>query len=298
MAEQMYEATGMEEFGLLSLSTSDYPRLHELVERANQRFASRHVSVSLPSLRVDKMLQHIPSLVNSVRKSGLTVAVEAARDDMRAAIRKRVTDGDLLDGVRQAYEAGWRSVKLYFMCGFPGERADDIDGIVHLCRQVSEARRAHGVGPAAVRASVGWLVPKPHTPLQWAAQPTAEYFHDARRRLTGLLKAKKGPIRIRTHNVERSVLEAVFSRGDRRLAPVIEHAYRAGARFEGWDECFDADRWQQAFEATGVDPAFYAHRERAHSEVLPWAHLIGPIPTDTLWREYLDLFAQLGTSPP
>ena len=302
IAEEMYWATGADELGLLSLSTADYPRLPELAKAINERFEPRGVNISLPSLRVDKMLSGIPWMVNSVRKSGLTLAIEAANDDMRAAIQKRVTDGDLMEGVRQAYEAGWRSVKLYFMCGFPGERPDDLDGIVRLAREVSDARRAMGKGPAQVNASVGWLVPKPHTPLQWAAQPTAEYFLDARRRMKAILdpsgKRKKGPVRIKTPSIERSVLEAVFARGDRRLADVIEHAYRNGARFDGWDECFRPDLWNQAFEATGIDPAWYAHRERSYDEVLPWSHLCGGARDDFLKQQYDDTFVKLGVDRP
>lgn len=312
MAEEMYRSTGMDEFGLLSLSTADYPDLRELADRANERFAARRVNISVPSLRVDKMLQNIPWMVNSVRKSGLTMAVEAANDDMRAAIRKHVTDGNLLDGVKQAYAAGWRGVKLYFMAGFPGERPEDIDGIVHLSRKVSDARRELGKGPANVNASVGWLVPKPYTPLQWAAQPRAEYFHDARRRMAGLLyggtearrhggtKGKKssGPIKLKTHNVERSILEAVFARGDRRLADAVEHAYKAGARFDGWDECFKNEIWQRAFEATGVDPDFYAHRERSPLEIFPWSHLHGGAGDEYLARQYDDVFTQIGMLRP
>jgi radical SAM family uncharacterized protein len=302
MAEEMYAATGMDEFGILSLSTADYPHLRELAERANAQFASRRVNISVPSLRVDKMLQSIPWMVNSVRKSGLTMAVEAASDDLRAAIRKLVTDGNLLDGVRQAFEAGWRTIKLYFMCGFPGERPQDIDAIVDLAKQVSDARRDIAGSPAKVNAAVGWLVPKPYTPFQWAAQPSAEYFHEARMRLNDRLGKRKGkrggPVRIKTHNVERSVLEAVFARGDRRLADAIEHAFRAGARFDGWDECFKPRLWDEAFDATGIDPAFYAHRERPIDEVFPWAHLHGGAPTDYLARQYEDVFVHVGMTKP
>ncbi|MBI3835871.1 MAG: TIGR03960 family B12-binding radical SAM protein [Planctomycetes bacterium] len=319
MAEEMYRATGMDEFGLLSLSTADYPDLRELATRANEQFAARHVNISVPSLRVDKMLQNIPWMVNSVRKSGLTMAVEAANDDMRAAIRKHVTDGNLLDGVKQAYAAGWRGIKLYFMCGFPGERESDIDGIIHLSRKVSEARRELGKGPANVNASVGWLVPKPYTPFQWAAQPRAEYFHEARRRMSSVLAdsqhpaypsrnrkgagqrrngKSRGPIKIKTHNVERSILEAVFARGDRRLAPVVAHAFKGGARFDGWDECFKREHWDRAFDSCGLDPDFYAHRERPPSEVFPWTHLHGGPPDDYLERQYEDVFLQIGVEKP
>ncbi len=298
MAEEMYAATGIDEFGLLSLSTADYPDLKELATRANQQFTDRRVNISVPSLRVDKMLQNIPWMVNSVRKSGLTMAVEAANDDMRAAIRKHVTDGSLLDGVRQAFEAGWRSVKLYFMAGFPGERPDDIDGIVRLARRVADVRKELGKGPARVNASVGWLVPKPYTPFQWAAQPRAEYFHETRIRLNRMLHEKKSTVRIKTHSVERSVLEAVFARGDRRLADAIEHAYRHGARFDGWDECFDARLWKDAFEATNIDPDWYAHRQRPENEIFPWAHLHGGAPDEYLHRQYEDVFTQIKMPQP
>lgn len=316
MAEEMYRCTGQEELGLLSLSTADYPHLRELAERVNERFASRHVNISVPSLRVDKMLQNIPWMVSTVRKGGLTMAVEAASDDLRAAIRKLVTDGNLLDGVKAAYSAGWRTVKLYFMCGFPGERPEDIDEIVHLSRRVSEARREVSTGPAQVNASVGWLVPKPYTPFQWAAQPRAEYFHEARRRMAGVLQGYNGGngrgaysknkkksktyrgVKIKTHSVERSILEGVFARGDRRLAPVIERAFRMGARFDGWDECFNPRLWDEAFAAESIDPAWYAHRERRPDEVFPWSHLHAGPPTDYLARQYDDVFVHVGQSRP
>ena len=298
IAEQCWLSTGMDELGLLSLSTADYPHLTELAKRINERFTSRMVNISVPSLRVDKMLENIPWMVNGVRKSGLTIAVEAANDDMRAAIRKKVTDGRLLDGVRQAFKAGWKSVKLYFMAGFPGERPDDIEGIWNLSNEISQVRCEFGKGPATVNAAVGWLVPKPYTPLQWAAQPRAEYFHEVRRQLTDLSRSRRSTVRIKTHSIGRSILEAVFSRGDRRLADSIEWAWRKGARFDGWDECFDAQRWKNAFEATNIDPDWYAHRERGYDEVFPWAHIHSGPPIDYLERQYDDVFVQIGRSKP
>ncbi|GIK15134.1 MAG: B12-binding domain-containing radical SAM protein [Planctomycetota bacterium] len=299
MAEEMHRATGIEEFGLLSLSTADYPHLRELAERANRQFASRRVNISVPSLRVDKMLANIPWMVNTVRKGGLTIAVEAARDDMREAIRKKVTDGNLLDGVREAYKAGWRSVKLYFMSGFPGERPEDIDGIWELSRQVSEARKAVAGHPASVKASVGWLVPKPYTPFQWAAQPRAEYFAGVRQRFVELMRnQRRVPVKVQMHGIERSILEGVFARGDRRLAPVIERAWRLGARLDGWDECFNPAIWKQAFEEEGIDPDWYAHRERGATEVFPWAHLHGGPPEEYLQNQYDDVFVKIATPKP
>jgi radical SAM family uncharacterized protein len=298
IAEEAYRSTGQEELGLLSLSTADYPHLRELSERVNAHFADRNVNISVPSLRVDKMLANIPWMVNAVRKSGLTIAVEAARDDMRAAIRKKTTDGRLLDGVRAAYEAGWRSVKLYFMAGFPGERPEDITGIVDLSRQISEARRPIAGGPARVKASVSWLVPKPFTPFQWAAQPEADYFREARRMLNAANRSRKSAVKIITHGPERSVLEAVFARGDRRLADVIETAWRRGARFDGWDETFDNNHWTDAFSHTGIDPAFYAHRERPLDELMPWEMFRSGPPLDWMKKQYDDVFTKINVPKP
>ncbi len=298
LAEQALEATGQKELGLLSLSTADYPKLRELSEAANARFGPRKINISMPSLRVDRMLANIPFMVNSVRKSGLTIAVEAARDEMRAAIRKKVTDGNLMDGVLAAYKAGWRSVKLYYMCGFPGEGPADIDGIWDLSVQVSKARRQLGLAPASVNASVGWLVPKPFTPFQWAPQRRAEDFHAVRRRLRELSRSMRSAVHVKTHNVERSILEGVFARGDRRLAPAIERAWRLGARFDGWDETFSAAIWERAFAETGIDPAWYTHRERPYGELLPWAHIGSGPSTPYLEHQYDDVFVKLGQAGP
>ncbi len=293
IAEQAYWATGHDEIGLLSLSTGDYPHLRELAERVNERFAARKVNISLPSLRVDKMLQNIPWMANSVRKGGLTIAAEAASDDMRAVIRKKVSDGNLLDGVRAAYQAGWKRVKLYFMAGYPGEREQDIRGIWELSRAVSAERRKLGKGAARVTAAVGWLVPKPFTPLQWMAQPRVEYFHEVRRELLGSARRRRSAVHLQFHNPERSVLEAVFARGDRRLGPVIHEAWQRGARFDAWDETFDNRIWLDAYEATGIDPDFYAHRERGFDELLPWDHIRLHLTRDYLEKSYADVLRRI-----
>ncbi len=299
IAEQQHRSTGHIELGLLSLSTADHPRLRELSERINDQFEGRGVNISMPSLRVDKMLKDIPWMANSVRKSGLTIAVEAARDQLRAAIRKKVTDGDLFDGVLAAYKAGWHRVKCYFMVGFPGETEDDIRGIYDIAVEMSQLRRQIGKGPANINASIGWLVPKPFTPFQWAAQPRVEYFEQAREVLMEMSRTKRRrAVRVRTHSPERSILEAVLSRGDRRLSAVIEAAYRHGAVFDGWDEQFRWEFWQRAFDETGVDPDWYAHRERGYDEVLPWDHIRSGPRRESLQGQYDDVFAQTGQDPP
>lgn len=334
IAEEAYWATGHHEISLLSLSTADYPHLRELAEQFHARFASRHVNLSFPSLRVDKMLQNIPWMANQVRKGGITMAVEAARDDMRSAIRKKVTDGRLLDGVREVYKAGWNRVKLYFMAGFPGEREEDIRGIWEVANAVSVERCKLNKPAADVNASVGWLVPKPFTPLQWMAQPTLEYFLAVREQLHALSRSrrrtapvvvdggmggyggvaqmrendwrntqgrwngKKSRVRITTHSPHRSILEGVFARGDRRLGGVIREAWKRGARFDGWDETFRYETWLDAFHATGVDPAFYAHRERGYGEVLPWDHIGLHMRRGYLEEAYDNLYTTIGVSRP
>lgn len=297
IAENAWRATGYSEIGLLSLSTADYPHFAELADRIEKEFAPRMVSIAMPSLRVDKMLQNIPWLTKQVRKTGMTIAVEAADDTMRHAIRKRVTDENLLAAVQEAYKAGWRSLKLYFMAGFPGETEEDVKGIWRLACQVSDARRNLGKGPAAVNASVSWLVPKPFTPMQWAAQKDAEYFRRVHYTLKNLERGtRRMPVKIKTHGFARSWLEAVFSRGDRRLGRAIEAAWRDGARFDAWDETFEFERWQKAFADHGIDGAWYANRERAADEVFPWDHIEGP---DKAWlrRQYDDIFETLRTRP-
>jgi radical SAM family uncharacterized protein len=282
-AEQAYRATGFDEIALTSLSTSDYPHLAELLAKLNERFSPRHVSISVPSLRVDQQLALIPAAVAGVRKSGLTIAAEAARDSMRRRIGKKVTDDDLLAGVRSAYAAGYRSVKLYFMVGFPGETEDDLCGIVELAKRVAFERRAVAGQPASVNASISPLVPKPHTPFQWIAQRDGDYFHQARLLLKGL--AMRSPVQVRFHKIERSLLEGVFARGDRRVGRVIELAFQAGARFDGWDECFNYALWLRAFADAGLDPAFYAQRARPFDEILPWDHIESGHPREWLVRQ-------------
>ncbi len=298
LAEEGYWGTGYDEIGLLSLSTSDYPHLRELAARLTERFAPRHVSISFPSLRVDRMLRDLPAVGSTVRKAGLTMAVEAADDAMRAALRKKVVDGDLLAGVRAAYAAGWRHVKLYFMAGLPGERPEDIDGIWHLAQQVSRARCDLGLGPAAVTAAVAWLVPKPHTPLQWMPQPRPEYFREVRRRLLELKRTQRAAIHFSLSRTERAQLEAVLARGDRRLGAVVYEAWRRGARLDGWDDCFRPDLWTAAFAAVGLDPAFYAHRARPLTERFPWDHIAHPLGRDYLERSYRDVYDRLGRPLP
>jgi len=284
LAEQAWHATGQEEIGLLSLSTGDYPHLPHLLERLNDRFVHRHVNVAVPSLRVDRILRDLPRLLRAVRKPSLTFAPEVATDRLRCAIGKNFTNEALFDGLRAAYQAGWRSVKLYFLCGLPGETQSDVEQIWHLAARAADLRRQVSGSPAAVSATISWLVPKPHTPLQWAPQPRPDYFARVRRILKQQARRTPAPVSLKFHHLQRSVLEAVLARGDRRLAPAIELAWRFGARFDAWSDHFRPRAWERAFRQAGVDPDFYAHRQRGYDELLPWAHLEAGLPAARLRR--------------
>ena len=219
--------------------------------------------------------------------------MEAAGDKLRKAIGKQVTDTELLATMKTAYEAGWRKVKLYFMVGFPGETDADLDAMVELTAQISRLRREIGEHPADVSAAVSWLVPKPHTPLGWMAQQQQEYFRQVRQQIIDAKKQLRGVnIRFKFHNLQRSLLEGALARGDRRLSRVLETAYRSGAHFDAWDECFKYELYQDAFAQCKLDPTFYAQRERGQNEILPWDHLAGNN-KQKLYRRYQRIMKML-----
>jgi len=281
------QATGFDEVSLLSLSSSDYPKLDELIERLSAELTPRRVSISLPSLRVGTQLKHLPKLTSEVRKGGLTIAPEAGSERLRRALRKNITEDDMLAGVRAAYEAGWRKVKLYFMAGLPGETDADIEAIADLCRRLSAAGKDIVSQPGAINASVSWFVPKPHTPMQWCAAAEPERLLGTRRRLRDL--SRRTAVNFRFHWVERSLLEAVVARGDRRIGEVIEAAWLAGARMDAWNEHFDYSPWQGAFEQVGLDPKALACRELPLDAALPWSHIRCGPPVEQLRVEHARL---------
>jgi len=270
-AVEAYRNTGYDQVSLLSLSTGDYPEFPALIQALRAALTPRGVSLSVPSLRVNEQLQSLPELVAEVRKSGLTLAPEAAREEMRTAIGKRISDEDLYEGVRTAYRMGWRQVKLYFMIGLPGERDEDLDAIIEMAHEVSGLRRQIKGRPANVNVSISSFVPKPHTPLQWAPMATRAYLQDAHRRLRERVKMRS--VRLRMHDVGRSMLEGFLCRGDRRVADVIEAAWRAGAILDAWDEHFNPAIWDDAIATVGLDPDWYRHRPRDPDELLPWDHI-------------------------
>jgi radical SAM family uncharacterized protein len=276
-AKQQYAATGFNTVSLLSLSTSDYPYLEELIEAMNTHFAPLHVGLSVPSLRVQKQLQLLPKMVTSVRKGGLTIAVEAASEHLRQTINKPITDEDLCAAVTAAFEAGFLRLKLYFMVGFPGETEGDILKIVDLSQKLSLLRQEVDGKFADITAAISWLVPKAHTPFGWLGQKDRAYFENAKE----LILSRKRELKLRFvkfnfHECDRSILESAMGRGGRELCEVTETAWRNGAKFDLWSEGFGLKPWQEAFEAAGLDLETEAQKSFEPDQSLPWSHLGGP----------------------
>ncbi len=278
--------SGYQEMTLSSLSTSDYRPLEHLCDGLLDWCEPNRVSLSLPSLRADNFSLGLMERVQHVRKSGLTFAPEAGTQRLRNAINKNVTEEDLLRSCRTAFSGGWSSVKLYFMLGLPTETDEDVLGIADLAEKVYKTWKEVTPNPrrgVTITVSTAWFVPKPHTAFQWEPQITMEEYQ---RRVKLLREHMKGrSIKYNWHDSQTSFLEAVFARGDRKVADVIETAWRHGAKFDAWSEYFDFDRWLAAFEACGVDPAFYANRTREKEELLPWDVTSVGVTKNFLWRE-------------
>jgi radical SAM superfamily enzyme YgiQ (UPF0313 family) len=284
-AEAVYAATGHDEIALTSLSSGDYPHIRELMTRLNERFGPRRVSVSLPSLRIDERLAELPRLMTTVRKGGFTVAPEAGTEALRVIIRKPIRDADLLATARAAFEEGWNHLKLYFMIGLPTETPADIEGIVETSRRVSAVGREILGHWADVNVTTSPMVPKPHTPFQFAAQHPFEYVEEIERRLGRLARGSR--VHLKLHDPKTSYVEAVLARGDRRVGRAVVEAWKLGARFDEWREHFDFDRWMEAFRRAGIDPDFYARREIPGTELLPWDVFDVRLSKEQLWKDWL-----------
>lgn len=270
-AWQAYQNTGYNEISLLSLSTSDYPHFAELIETLTRRFRPLGVNISVPSLRINEQLRTIADLIGNARRSSLTLAPEVACDDMRVQIRKKIKNEDLYEGCRAAFRQNYESVKLYFLCGLPGERPADLDGIVEMAETIARIGKEERGRLAKVTASVSNFVPKAHTPYQWNAMQTRAYFqwaHDYLRH-----KRRLPTVAVKGHPIETSLLEGVLSRGDRRIAQAIELAWRRGARLDSWSEHCDPDRWWQALADAGIDCQQALHQPYAVTDRLPWDHV-------------------------
>ena len=271
LAKTQLENTGHDELSLLSLSTSDYSCFEELATELIDYTKKENVSLSLPSLRIDKFAFDVLNKIQEYKKSGLTYAPEAGTQRLRDVINKGVTEKDIYESIEQALELGWKHIKLYFMIGLPTETYEDLDGIVEIAKNIKELNyKVNGPkgGRFNLTVSVSNFVPKAHTPFQWEAQNTAEEFADKHNYLAERLKIKG--VTFNYHDNTTSAYEAVFARGDRRCGRLLYEAFRAGCKFDGWTEHFRPEAWEIAFERSGIDKEFYTTRKREFDEILPW----------------------------
>lgn len=291
-AYNMLKNTGHEEISLSSLSTSDYSELKELVTFLIDNFKNKGINISLPSLRIDAFSLDVMSQVQDIRKSSLTFAPEAGSQRMRNVINKGLTEEDIISGAGQAFEGGWNKVKLYFMLGLPTETEEDMEAIAVLADKV--ARRYYEIpkdqrnGKCQITASSSFFIPKPFTPFQWAPMLNHEDYIEraAIVKHAFLNQLNKKSLRYNWHDAEVSVLEGVFARGDRKIASVIEEAYRMGCIYDSWSEQFDNDKWMRAFDNTGIEIGFYNLRERGEDEVFPWDFIDIGVTKKFLRREW------------
>ena len=289
LAEKLVRNTGYDEISLMSLSSGDYSCLPELAHQMVERFSKKRVKISLPSQRIDAILTDTLKETQKVRKTALTLAPEAGTQRLRDVINKGVTEADLIRSVTDAFEQGWSAVKLYFMIGLPTETDEDVLGIADLARKVRDCyfsvpkeKRAPGL---RITVSASVFVPKNFTPFQWCGQLDSETVIRRQMLLRDELRKVKG-VDFKYHAPDLSYIEAVFARGDRRLGNVMERAWKLGCRFDGWSDQYRHDLWLKAFEEEGLDPDFYALRERPADEYMPWDHLDAGVTKEFLLREW------------
>lgn len=288
-AAEAVKNTGYDEIGILSLSTADYSCVGNLIDELMEDHKEKGVSVSLPSLRVDAMSVGLAQKVQQVRKSGMTFAPEGGTQRIRDVINKGVTEEDIMAAVESAIANGWSGFKLYFMAGLPFETEEDLLGIAETTKRImqkaKETARLTKGRPININVSVAFFVPKPHTPFQWYGQNDVDTMLEKRELLYQAFKEIKGA-RLNCHDTETSFLEAVFSRGDRRLGQVLLEANRLGCKFDGWYEHFNYEKWMEAFENCGIKPEDYAERVFEKDEILPWDHLDVGANKKWLWHEW------------
>ena len=282
--EAILSQTGFEEVGLLSLSSSDYSDVDRLVQAITEQFDGAHLSISLPALRADSFSVNLAEAIAQGRRTGFTFAPEAATERLRGVINKPISDDQMLDVAREVFERGWRTIKLYFMIGLPGEIVDDVQAIIDLTHAVRKiGRRTHG-RKTQVNVSVNTFVPKPHTPFQWVG---LEPDSSIREKQVLLRRALRGRgLKLNYGDPDTTLLEAALARGDRRLGAVIQRAWELGARFDGWNEQRNPDAWARAFAETKLSPNFYASRERSLDEIFPWEIVSTGVRRRFLAQEY------------
>ncbi len=275
-AVEMIQNTGHEEITLSSLSSSDYGCLPELTEFLIEEMGKRNVNIALPSLRIDAFSLDVMQRVQDIRKSSLTFAAEAGTQRLRNVINKGLTEDMIRTGAMKAFRGGWTKVKFYFMVGLPTETKEDLMGIPRLCQTLAEdyftIPKEERSGKVAITASSSFFVPKPFTPFQWASMNTEEEFLEKARFVKDNFQLQKNRkcLTYRYHDADLTIMEGIFARGDRRLAPVILQAYQEGCIFDAWHEMFHREIWEKAFREHGIDPNFYTSRERSVDELLPW----------------------------
>ena len=284
-AEQAINATGFEELALLSLSSSDYSRIDELVDAVSERFQGRKLTISLPSLRIESVSVDLMEKLKEHRSAGFTLAPEAATERMRRIINKFIPDEQILDTTREIYRRGWKTIKLYFMIGHPSETLEDVRAIANLCKRVLAEGRAVLGWKAHLHAGVSTFVPKPQTPFQWVSCDTRERILQKQALLKREFRTDKN-IKLSWTDPADTLLEAWLSRGDRRLAAVIHSAWQKGARFDAWHEGFKASVWREAFAEHDLDPYFYTHRQRRTDEVFPWEHITAAVRKNFLFQDF------------
>ncbi len=283
-AEEAIRNTGFEELALMSLSSSDYSNIVELVTKIGEKFGGKHLNVGLPSLRIESVSIDLMELLKDRRSGGFTLAPEAATERMRRIINKFIPDEDIINTTREIYRRGWVTIKLYFMIGHPSETLDDVRAIADLCKRVlNEGRKVIGY-KAKLNVGVSTFVPKPQTPFQWVPCDTTAQIKAKQGILRDMLKDKN--IKLTLTHAEDTFLEAFLSRGDRRISEVIYTAWKNGAKFDAWNENYRYDIWMMAFEQHGLDPDFYTHRQRRVDEVFPWDHISAAVKKSYLFQDY------------
>lgn len=283
------KATGYDEVGMLSLSTSDYSKLSELTDGLLCELTPNHTSLSLPSLRLDNFSLELMQKASSTRKGGLTFAPEAGTQRLRDVINKNITEENLLHAMELALRGGWSGAKLYFMLGLPTETIEDVEGIALLARAIEDRYnklpRFERPRRLELSISTAMFIPKPFTPFQWVAQADIETMKEHQMHLKDQLRSVRS-VKYKWHDPKTSYLEGILARGDRRLGPVILAAFHGGARFDAWDDQFKYDLWLDCLAQAGLDPNFYARRERQQNEVFPWSHIDCGVNDAFLWQEY------------
>lgn len=283
IAREGIRNTGYEEVSLLSLSSADYSQILALTRALHQELAPQGISISLPSLRINAFDVELADSIAMTRKSGFTFAPEAGTERLRRVINKVVDEERFVATIERVLAKGWRTLKFYFMCGLPTETDEDLLGIVKITERAIELGRRYCGRNFQLNVSLSPFVPKPHTPFQWHAQPTISELERKYEFVESRLN--KRYVSFKKHNIYESVIEGVLSRADRRVGRAIYRAWQLGCRLDNWQEHFRYDLWMQAFQETGIDPAFYAHRSRGQDEVLPWDHIEASLGKNFLWKE-------------